>query len=120
MLAQRVRREDRIAEVGGSYVLREELDVTAKVVLDDLPDAIGAEREFPVAGHHVDAEKLRGVDHVLAVCPQCRRRTLPAVAAVEQQCAGTAGFEPLDERRQVREAAGLPVAPRLRERNRGA
>ena len=66
--ADHVRREHRIAEVGGLHVLREEFDLAGEVAVDDLLDAVGAERELPVAGHHVDAEGLLRVDHVLAAC----------------------------------------------------
>ncbi len=111
-----VRREDLVLEVGRDDVLREELDAALEIALDDLLHALGAVGHFPVRGHEVDAEQLGGVDHVLGVGPQRGRRTLPGVAAIEQQRAGTRGLEPLDQRRQVREAADLAVgARRLRE-----
>ena len=86
----RVRRKHRVAEVGGLDVLREELDLAGEVPVDDLLHAVGAEREFPVPGHHVDAQQLAGVDHVLALRPQRGGRALPRVAAVEQQRAAAA------------------------------
>ena len=50
--------EDRVAEVGGLDVLRDEVDAALEVLLDDLLDALHAVGELPVAGHHVDAEQL--------------------------------------------------------------
>jgi hypothetical protein len=64
---------------------------------------------FPVQGHHIDAERLAGVDHVLGVGPQRRAGALPGVAAVEQQRARAAGLHALDQRGQVGEAADLAV-----------
>ena len=111
-LADHVGLEHRVAEVGGLDVLREEVDLAREVLLDDLLDALHAERELPVAGHDVHAQQLGGVDHVLALGPQRGGRALPGVAAVEQQRAGAAGLQALDQRGQVREAADLAVAPR--------
>ena len=88
IVAHHVRREHRVAEVGGLHVLRDELDLAGEVLLDDFLDALGAVGELPVPGHDVDAEELLRVDHVLALRPQRRRRALPRVAAVEQQRAG--------------------------------
>ena len=109
--AHRVRREHRIAEVGGLDVLRDELDPPLEIVVDDLLDALRAQGEFPVPGHQVDAEQFLRLDHVLALGPQRRRRALPGVAAVEQQRAGTRRLELLDQRRKMREAAELAVGP---------
>jgi hypothetical protein len=122
--ADRVRREHRVAEIGGAHVLGEELDSSGKILRHDLLHPLGAERELPVAGHHVDAEELAGVDHVLALRPQRRRRSLPRVAAVEKERLRARRFQSLDESCEVREAADLAVGLRrggkveIRERMR--
>ncbi len=84
--------------------------MSGQVAIDDFADALGAEGEFPVPAHHVDAEPLARVDHVLAAGPQRRGRTLPGIAAVEQQGAGAPGAQPFDQRRQVGEAADAAIA----------
>ncbi|MNZ91933.1 hypothetical protein D3C78_1109380 [compost metagenome] len=63
-----------------------------------------------MAGHHVHAQQLAGVDHVLGLGPQRRGRALPGVAAVEQQGAGARSPHALDQRGQVGKAADLAVA----------
>ena len=110
--ADDVRLEHRVAEIGGLHVLRDEVDLAGEILLDDLLDPVRAVGELPVAGHHVDAQQLAGVDHVLAFRPQRRRRPLPGVAAVEQQRARPRRPELPDQRREVREAAGLAVGAR--------
>ncbi len=77
-----VRLEHRIAEVGGAHVLGDEIDAAGEIAVDDILDPLRAIGEFPVSGHHVDAEQLGGIDHVLAPGPQRGRRALPAVTAV--------------------------------------
>ena len=109
LLSHHVRRKDRIAEVGGPDVLREKVDTPFEVTFDDLLDAFGTEGEFPMSCHRVDAEELGGVYHVLAFRPQRRRRALPAIAAVEQQCRRTARLQPLDQRGEMCEAANLAI-----------
>jgi hypothetical protein len=104
--------EHRVAEVVGLDVLGDEVELACEVLLDDLLHALHAERELPVAGHHVHRQRLAGVDHVLAVGPQRGGAALPGVAAVEQQRARAAGLHALDQRGQVREAADLAVAAR--------
>ncbi len=111
-LAHHVGLEHRVAEVGGLDVLGDEVDLAGEVLLDDLLHPLHAVGELPVAGHHVHAQQLAGVDHVLRLGPQRGGRALPGVAAVEQQRAGAAGLQALDQRGQVREAADLAVAPR--------
>ncbi len=106
-----VPREDRVLEVRGPDVLGHEVDLALEVLLHDLRHALGAVRELPVSRHDVHAEELRRVDHVLAAGPERRRRALPGVAAVEQQRAGAARPEALDQRGQVREPADLAVGP---------
>ena len=64
-----------------------------------------------MAGHHVDAQQLAGIDHVLALGPQRCAAALPGIAAVQQQRAGAAGAQAFDQRGQMREAADLAVAP---------
>ncbi len=88
-LPDRVRREHRVAEIGGLDVLREEFDFALEVPVDDLFYTLGAEREFPVPGHDVHAKQLLRVHHVLAIGPQRGGRALPGVAAVEQQRTGS-------------------------------
>jgi len=60
--------------------------------------ALGAVCHLPVRCHDVDAEQLAGVDHVLRIGPQRRRRALPRVAAIEQQRARAARLQTLDQR----------------------
>ena len=107
-----MRREDRIAEIAGRDVLRDEVDAALEVVGDHLLHTLHAIGELPVAGHHVDTQQLAGLDHVLRVRPQRGGRALPAVAAVEQQRARAIALQPLDQRGQVGEAAQLAVAAR--------
>ena len=61
-------------------------------------------------GHHIDAQRLAGIDHILRIRPQRRARTLPGVAAIKQKCAGTTGLHALDQRRKVRKATDLAVS----------
>ena len=103
------RREHRVAEVLGLDVLRDELDPAGELLRHGLLHALGAVGEFPVRGHHVDAEReLRG-DHVRAPRPQREARALPGVAAVEEQRARPLGADPLDQRREVRVTADPAV-----------
>ena len=77
-----------------------------------------------MAGHDVDAEQLLRVDHVLTDSPQRRGRSLPRIAAIQQQCAGTRRTKLLHERAQVRitahrpKRAGGPNEIEIRERMR--
>ncbi len=104
--------EHGVAEVAGLDVVGDEVDRAGEVLGDDLLHPLGAEREFPVAGHDVDTEQLAGVDHVLSARPQRRRRTLPGIAAIDQQGTGTRGAHLLDQRGQVRKTADPPVPAR--------
>jgi len=72
-------------------------------------DALGPEGELPVGTHDVDAEQDLGVHHVLGIRPQRGCRSLPGVAAVEEQGAGALLADSLDQGGQVREAAHLAV-----------
>ena len=60
-------------------------------------------------GHDVDAQLDAGVDHVLRFGPQRGGRTLPGVAAVQQQGAGALRANLVDQGLQVGEAADLAV-----------
>ncbi|TMH55280.1 MAG: hypothetical protein E6H55_18705, partial [Betaproteobacteria bacterium] len=111
-LAQRVRRKHCVAEVRCPYILSDEIDVARELARYELFHALRAVSEFPVRGHHVDAEELRGLDHVLPLRPQSRRGALPSIAAVEDQRAGAVGLQSLDERRELGEASELAVQPR--------
>ena len=102
--------EHRVAKVLGLDVLRHEVHLAGKVFVDDFLDALHAQRELPVAGHHIHAQQLAGVHHVLALRPQAGARALPGVTAVQQQGAGAAGFHALDQRGQMRKATDLAVA----------
>ena len=101
--------EHRVAEIVGLDVLRDEIHLALEVVVHDLLDPLCAQREFPVAGHDIDAQQLAGIDHVLALGPQCSGGALPGIAAIEQQGAGTAGADFLDQCGQMGEAADLAV-----------
>ena len=70
--------------------------------------------EFPVAGHGVDAEQIRGLDHVGALQGVRLAGALQEIAAVEQQrIAGTGiGAQPVDQRFQVGKAAHAAVTMR--------
>ena len=105
-------RKHRVAEVGGFHVLRDEVDAALEIVVDDLLHAFGAEGELPVPGHDVHAEQLARVDHVLALGPQRGGRTLPGVAAVEQQRARPARLQLLHQGGEVGEAADFAVSLR--------
>ena len=102
--------EHRVAKVLGFDVLRYKVHLAGKVFVDDFFDALHAQRELPVAGHHVHTQQLAGVHHVLAFCPQAGARALPGVSAVQQQSAGPAGFHAFDQRGQVRKATHFAVA----------
>ena len=111
-LAQHGGREDRIPEVERAHVVGDEVDRALELALDDLADALGAVGELPVPGHHVDTEQARRLDHVLPSRPQRGRRALPRVAGVEQQRAGPARVQTLDERGEMRETPDPPIRRR--------
>ena len=90
--------------------MRKELDAAQR--LDGLQHALVAVGEFPVRGHHVNAQLLTDLDHVLTARPQRGCRSLPGVAAIEQQSAGPRRPQPFHQRGEVCEAADLAVAPR--------
>ena len=111
-LAQGVGLEHRVAKIIGLDVLGNKVNRAGKVFLNNLFNALHAIGEFPVAGHHIHAQELGGIDHVLRVGPQGRGRALPGVAPIEQQRARATAFELLDQGGQVGEAADLAVAAR--------
>ena len=63
-------------------------------------------------GHHVHAKQFAGIDHVLRIGPQGGGRTLPGIAAVEQQGPRAAGLELFDQGGQVRKPAHFAVRTR--------
>ena len=77
--------ERRLVPFGVADVLREERKAE---LLGDLLDALGAERELPVAGHGVGLEQRHAVDHVLALGLHRGVAVLPGVAAVEEHACG--------------------------------
>ena len=106
------RLEDRVFKVFCFDVLRHKIDLASKVFFNDLLDALLAIGEFPMRRHHVDAQQLASIDHVLCIRPQAGGAALPSVATIEQQRAGAAGFEALDQGRDVRKTAHLAILPR--------
>ena len=104
--------EDLVAKVIGLDVLGDKVHLAGKVFFNNFLHPLHAVGEFPVAGHHVHAQQLAGVHHVLSIGPQRGARALPGVTAIEQQRAGAAGLEALDQRCQMRKAAHLAVAAR--------
>ncbi len=91
---------------GEEDVLRQEFALEAFEVGAQHLFAVG---EFPVAGHRRDAEQVGGIDHVGALQRVGEARSLPEVAAVEQQrpAAPDIAAQPVDQRLQVGEAAEL-------------
>ena len=68
-LAQRVGRKHGVAEIRRANVLRDEFRGAVELALDRCLHAFRAVGEFPVAGHHVDAEESGRLDHVGAPAP---------------------------------------------------
>ena len=110
-LADHIGLEHRIAEIGRLDVLRHKVGLRAEVLVDDLLHALHAVGELPVARHHVHAQQLAGIDHVLGLGPQRSGRALPGIAAVQQQRARARGAHALDQRGQMGKPAHLAVAP---------
>src|ERR1700737_4834349 len=65
--------------------------------------------EFPVAGHRLDAQQIRGLDHGGAPQGVGHSGALPQIAAVEQQRASGPGVaaQAIDQCLEMREAAEL-------------
>ncbi len=81
-------------------------------VLDGFHDPFGAIGEFPVRRHGVDAKQFLCADHVTAFRPHRCRRTLPGVAAIQEEAAAMPfGANAFQQGRQVGETADLAVAP---------
>ena len=108
VIAQHIRREDRILEVDRAHVLREELD--RRQLLDRLQHAPRAVGEFPVRRHVIDAEEALRADHVGALSPQRGGGALPAVAAIEEQRVRSRGAQALDQRSDMRVPPQAAVA----------
>ena len=80
--------EHRLGEVGVAHVAGEERQARrARTVhvAEQLGDAAGAQRELPMAGGRLHAQRLQHADHVGALGRERRERALQRVAAVEQQ-----------------------------------
>ena len=79
---------------------------------DEFLNPLGAVGEFPVRGHGLDTQRVHGLDHVRALGFQRRIRTLPGIAAVEQNgLAGALGPDRLDQGRHAVEPADPAVVP---------
>ena len=109
-LADHIGLEHRVAKVRRLDVLRHKVELAAEVFLDDLLHALHAIGELPVAGHHIHAQQLASVHHVLSIGPQRSGRALPGIATVKQQGAGARGPHALHQRGQVRKAAHFAIA----------
>ena len=96
---------------GQEDVLRQELALEALEVGAQPLLAVG---EFPMAGHRLDAEQVRGFHHVGALHGVGETAALPQIAAVEQQrIAGPdIGAQAVDQRFEMREAAEPAIAVR--------
>ena len=85
----------RVEDVGGQERISH--------LLDEFEEAVLAEGELPVARHRIGLEHLHAVDHVLAVRLERRVRSLPRVAAIEEQHPVVTALGPdrLDQRRRA-------------------
>ena len=107
-LDHRHRLEGRLVPFGVADILRQE---RKPELADDLLDALGAERELPVADHGVGLEQRHAVDHVLTLADQRRVAVLPGVAAVEEHHAVAAlGADRLEDGGDAIEPAEAAVA----------
>src|SRR6266513_370278 len=90
-------------------VLRQEFALEAIEIAAQRLLAIG---ELPVPGHRLDAEQVRGLDHVGALHGIGKPGALPQIAAIEQQRTFMSNIaaQALDQRLQLREAAELAEA----------
>ena len=97
--------------LGQKNILRQKLAFEAGEVLAQRGFAVG---EFPMPGHGIDAEQVRGVDHVGALRRIGETGALPHVAAVEEERIVRAGIgaQPVDQGFQMRKAAHAAVAVR--------
>ena len=70
--------------------------------------------EFPVPGHRLYAEKIGGLDHVLALQRVCETAALPKVAAVEQQRWSGLRAQTIDQSFEMGKSTERPIAMRRR------
>ena len=107
--AQHIGLEDRVAKISSFDILRNKIYLARKVFLDNFLDPLHAISKFPMPGHDVHAKQFAGIYHVLRIGPQSGSRTLPGIAAIEQQGPRAAGLELFDQGGQVRKPAHLAV-----------
>ena len=100
--------EHRVAKIVGLDVLRKKFNL-AEFFFDDLLDAVLAVGEFPMAGHEIHAKQFLRRDHVTALRPQGRGRTLPGVATIEQQRRRPGGAQLLYKGGEMGESTDLAV-----------
>ena len=108
-------RKHRITKIHVFDIVRDKVDVPIELLINNVHDSISTQREFPVASHHVDAQQLAGLDHVLPLCPERRSGALPQVTAVQEQCAWSVSAQPFNQGRNVGEASRATEL--LRRRN---
>ena len=97
-------RKDRVAKVHVFDVVRDEVDVSVEILINNLRDPISAQRELPMTGHDINTQQLAGVDHVLTQRPKRGSGSLPQVPAIKQQRARSICPQPLDQGSYVRKA----------------
>ena len=81
-LFQHIRFENWVFKVFGFDVLRYKINFTSEILLNDFHHTSFAVGELPVRCHHIHAQQLANVNHVLCIRPQAGRATLPRVATV--------------------------------------
>ena len=109
LLPDHIGLEDWITKVSGFDVLREKLNTAGKILFNNLFDPLGPESKFPVRTHHVDTKQLTGIHHVLTVCPQGCRRSLPGIAPIEQERIRSIRTHFLDQACKMSESPHLAV-----------
>ena len=78
----------RLVEVGVAHIVGEEAQARGArpvAITKQLGHSLGAERELPMAGGGVDAQRLHHRDHVGALGMERRKGALQRIPAVEQQ-----------------------------------
>jgi hypothetical protein len=83
--------EYRLGEVGVAHVAGEERQTRrarTTSVAEQLGDAVRAQRELPMAGGRLHAQRLQDADHIAAPGRKRRERALQGVAAVEPAAHG--------------------------------
>ena len=78
LISLRVWLAKRVAKVHVFDVVRDEVDVSVEILINNLRDPISAQRELPMTGHDINTQQLASVDHVLtqrpnAVADPCHR-----------------------------------------------